>query len=151
MRREKPHEQEMGKKEVAHTPILLHKFSARLMPLTPLNPNRPIRIITRVNLQTLLIGKNIHPDTRTPRTQRQHAQITSLRPRISRSIKNKRIIITRAIIPAIVYCRGDVPPDLLGGSEVEESAVHGADEAGGDFDVVDLDVPRGVRHVQGMV
>lgn len=121
------------------------------MLLTRLHRNRPVGVVARVNLQALLIGIDIQPDTRALGPQRQHAEIRRFRRRIPRSIEDERVVVARAVVPAAVRRGEDVPPDLLGGSEVIGGAVHRADGAGGHFDVVDLDVPSGVGHLQGVV
>ena len=131
------------KKGEKHTPILLHKSpsSTRSMLLAPLNRNSPISIITSINLQVLLIRKNIHPNPRLLRTQRQNAHIACFRSQTSWPIDDKCIIVPGAIIPAPVRCAEDVPPDLLRGGEIEGGVLgDGRDGAGGDFDVVDCDV-----------
>ena len=134
-----------------HTPILLHKPPTPTMPLTLLHRHRPIQIITAINLQTLLIGPNLHLDAR---IRAPHPQLHLLRAvggGRNRPIEDKRLVVARAIVPASAKRIFDIASDLFRGREIKRRVGHHAQLPGRDLDIVDFDVPRRVGHVQRII
>lgn len=126
------------------------------MLLTPLHWDRPIRVITSVDLQTLLVGVDVHLNARRIRPQGQHAQVTGFGARVPWSVQDECIVVARAIIPAAIDGRSDITANLLGRGEIKVGCtvivpIDATDAAGRDLDVVDLDVASCVRHVQRVI
>lgn len=84
--------------------------------------NSTIRIIASVNLETLLVRLDIEFDTRLGRWHCQYYDIWIFGTRITSSVENESIVISRASCSAIVDCAVDVGTDRGRGSEVERAA-----------------------------
>lgn len=120
------------------------------MLLARFHGDTPVHVPTGINLQVLLIRPNIHLDARHMTRQSKYSQIRRLGRRIPRPIEDEGVIVASAVEAAPVGVR-DVLPDLFGGGEVKRSALDDFKAAGGDKDVVDLDSPRGIGHIKGVL
>ena len=75
----------------------------------------------------------------------------SLGGRVSRAVHNKGVIIAGAVETTAIECVQDILADLLGGGEVIGRVGGGEKLPGGNLDVVNTHVARGIGHVQRMV
>ena len=120
------------------------------MLLARFHGDTPVHVPTGIDLQVLLIRPDIHLDARHTTRQRKYTQIRRLGRRIPRPIEDERVVVASAVEAALVGVR-DVLPDLFRGGEVKRGAFDDFKAAGGDEDVVDLDSPRGIGHIKGVL
>ena len=121
------------------------------MLLARFDSNGAVEVVTRIELQTLLIGINIQLNTCGVGVHCQDADICGLGCGVPGTVKNEGVVVAGAIESAIVDCVENVSSDLFWRGEIEGRAVDDADRAVWYFDVVDLNVARRVGHVECVV
>lgn len=121
------------------------------MLLAHLDRNGTVEVVTRIELQTLLIGIDIQLDTSDVGVHREDADICSFWGGVPRTVKDEGVIVAGAVESTVIDCIKNVPPNLLRRGEVESRAVDDADCAIRYFDVVNLHIARRVGHVECVV
>lgn len=110
--------------------------------------------VAGVDLEALLVGADVEADAGDGGGHGELGQVGGFGGGVAGAVEDEGVVVAGAAEAAGVDGGGDVFADGLGFREVEEGVVgggDGADRAVGDFDVVDFDVPRRVRHVQRVV
>ena len=121
------------------------------MLLAHLDRNGAVEVVTRIKLQTLLVGINIQLNTRDVGVHGEDADISSFWRGVPGAVKNESVVVACAVESTVIDSIEDVSSDLLWRGEIEGRAVDDADRAIGYFDIVDLHVARRVRHVERVV
>ena len=121
------------------------------MLLARFDGNGAVEVVTRIELQTLLIGIDIQLNTSGVGVHCEDADICSLGRGVPGAVKDEGVVVAGAVESTIVDCIEDVSSDLFGRGEIEGRTVDDADRAVGNFDVVDLHVARRIGHVESVV
>lgn len=121
------------------------------MLLAHFDRNGAVEVVTRIELQTLLIGIDIQLNTSGIRVHREDADICGFWRGVAGTVQDERIVVAGAIESTVVNRIENVPPNLLRRGKVKGRAVDDADCAIRYFDVVDLHVARRVGHVECVV
>ena len=102
--------------------------------------NSSILTIAAIDLQTLLVGFDVHLDTSNVAPHAKDCQIRRLRRGVPRSVEYECIVISSTIETREVGIE-DVFAELLWRGEIEEGSVADyANRTGRDFDVVNANV-----------
>ena len=133
------------------TPVFWHIRCAIPMLLAHLDRNSAVEVVTRIELQTLLVGIHIQLNTSNVRVHRENADICSFWRRVPGTVKDEGIVVAGAVESTVIDCIENILPNLLRRGEVKCRAVDNADCAIRYFDVVDLHVARRVGHVECVV
>ena len=121
------------------------------MLLARFDRNGAVEVVTRIELQTLLIGIDIQLNTSCVGVHREDADICSLGCGVPGAVEDEGVVVAGAIEPTIVDCVENVSSNLFCRGKIESRTVDDADRAVGYFDVVDLHVARRVGHVECVV
>ena len=121
------------------------------MLLAHLNRDSAIEVITRVELQTLLVGIDIQLDTSEIGVHGEDADICSFWRGVPGPVEDECVVVAGAVEAAVIDCVEDVSSDLFWGGEIEGGAIDDADCAVWYLDVINLYVACGVGHVQCVV
>ena len=89
------------------------------MLLAHLDRNGAVEVVTRIELQTLLVGIKIQLNTGGIGVHREDADVCSFWRRVPGTVKDEGIVVASAIESTVIDRVEDVPSDLLGGSEIE--------------------------------
>ena len=121
------------------------------MLLAHLDGDGAIKVITGIELQTLLVGIDVQLDASDVRVHGEDADVCSFWRGVPGPIEDECIIVAGAVESAVVDCVEDVSSDLFWGGEIEGRAIDDANCTVWYLDVVDLYVTRRVGHVQCVV
>ena len=121
------------------------------MLLAHLDGDGAIEIVTRVELQTLLVGIDVQLDTCDVGVHGEDAEVCSFWRGVPGPVEDECIVVAGAVEAAVVDRVEDVSSDLFWGGEVERGVIDYADCAVWYLDVINLYVTRGVGHVQRVV
>ena len=117
------------------------------MLLAHLDGDGAIKVITRVELQTLLVGIDVQLDAGDVRVHGEDADVCSFWRGVPGPVEDECIVVASAVEATVIDCVEDVSSDLFWGGEIEGGAIHDADCAVWYLDVVNLYVTRRVGHV----
>ena len=121
------------------------------MLLAHLDGDGAIEVVTRVELQTLLVGIDVQLDTSDVGVHGEHADVCSFWRGVPGPVEDECIVVAGAVKAAVTDCVKDVSADLFWGGEIEGRAIDYADCTVGYLDIVNLYVTRRVGHVQCVV
>lgn len=121
------------------------------MLLAQLDRNGGIKVVTRIKLQTLLVGIDIQLNTSDIGVHREDADICSFWRGVPGTVKDEGIVVARAVESTVIDCVEDIFSDLFWRGKIEGRAVDDADRAIWYFNIVDLHVARRVGHVECVV
>lgn len=121
------------------------------MLLAHFDRNRAVEVVTRIELQTLLVGIDIQLNASDVGVHCEDINICSFWRGVPGAVKDEGVVVAGTIESTVINCVENISSDLFWGSKIEGRAVHNADCAIRYFDVVDLYVARGVRHVERVI
>lgn len=121
------------------------------MLLAHFDRNGAVEVVTRIELQTLLIGIDIQLNTSCVGVHCEDADICSLGCGVPGAVEDEGVVVAGAVEPTIVDCVEDVSSDLFWRGKIEGRTVDDPDRAIGNFNVVNLHVARRVGHVECII
>lgn len=133
------------------TPEFRHIRGTIPMLLAHLDRDSAVEIVTRIELQTLLVGIDIQLNTSDIRVHREDADVCSFRRGVPGAVKDEGIIIACAVEATVIDCVEDISSNLFRRGKIERGAIDDADRTIRYFDIVDLHVARRVGHVECVV
>ena len=121
------------------------------MLLAHLDRDGAIEVVTRVELQTLLVGIHIQLNTSDVGVHGEDADICGFWRGVPGAVEDECIVVAGAIESAVIDCVEDVPSDLFWGGEIEGRAINDTDCTVRYLNVINLYVTRRVGHVECVV
>lgn len=121
------------------------------MLLAHFDRNGAVEVITRIELQTLLVGIDVELNTSDVGVHCKDTNIRSFWRGVPGPVKDEGIVIAGTVEPAVINCVENISSDLFRRGEIEGRTVNNADCAIWYLDVVDLYVACRVGHVECVV
>ena len=121
------------------------------MLLAHLDGDGAIEVVTRVELQTLLVGIDVQLDTGDVGVHGEDADVCSFWRGVPGAVEDERVVVAGAVESAVIDCVEDISSNLFWGGEIEGGAIDDADCTIWYLDVINLYVTRRVGHVQCVV
>ena len=121
------------------------------MLLAHFDGNGAVEVVTRIELQTLLVGIDIHLNASDVGVHREDTNIGSFWRGVPGAVKDEGVVVAGTVESAVINCVENISSDLFWGGKIEGRAVDNANRAIRYFDVVNLYVARGVRHVECVI
>ena len=110
-----------------------------------------VEVVTRIELQTLLVGVDIQLNASNVGVHCEDADICSFWRGVPGAVKDEGIIIAGTVESTIINRVENIFSDLFWGGKIEGRAVDNSDRTIRYLDVVDLYVARRVGHVECVV
>ena len=121
------------------------------MLLAHLDRNGAIEVVTRIELQTLLVGIDIQLNSSDVGVHCEDTNICSLWRRVPGAVKDEGIVVAGTIESAVINSVEDISSDLFWRGKVKGRAVDNPDRAVRYFNVVDLYIARRIGHVERVI
>ena len=121
------------------------------MLLAHFDRNGAVEVVTRIELQALLIGVDVQLNTSDVGVHREDANICSFWGGVPGAVKDERIIVSGTVEPAVINCVENISSDLFRRGKIKGRAFDDADCAIWYLDVVDLYVACRVGHLECVV
>lgn len=121
------------------------------MLLARLDRNGAIEVVTRIELQTLLVGIDIQLNPSDVGVHREDTDICSFWRRVPGAIKDECIIVAGTVESAVINSVKNISSDLFWRGEIKGRAVDNPDCAVRYFNVVNLHIARRIGHVERVI
>ena len=110
-----------------------------------------IEVVTRIELQTLLVGVDLQLNPIKKLIHCEDTNICSFWRRVPRAVKDKCIVVASTVESAIINSVEDISSDLFWRGKIKGRAVDNPNRAVRYFNVVDLYIARRIGHVERVI
>ena len=121
------------------------------MLLAHFDRNGAIEVVTRIELQALLVGVDIQLNPSDVGGHREDANIRSFWRRVAGAVKDEGIVVAGTVEPAVIDSVEDISSDLFRRGKIKGGTVDDPDRAVRYFNVVDLYIARRIGHVERVI
>ena len=121
------------------------------MLLAQLDRDGAIEVVTRIELQTLLVGIDIQLNSSDVGIHCEDTNICSFWRRVPGAVKDEGIVVAGTVESAVINSVEDISSDLFWRGKIKGRAVDDPDRAVRYFNVVDLYIARRIGHVERVI
>ena len=121
------------------------------MLLARLDRNGAIEVVTRIELQTLLVGIDIQLNSSDVGVHCEDTNICSFGRGVPGAVKDEGIVVAGTVESAVINSVEDISSDLFWRGKIEGRAVDNPDRAVRYFNIVDLYIARRIGHVERVI